>query len=87
MVGSFNKRDGYAWVQDMRANYVCIHNGELGRRSSRPRGSLGRSSFTDPRTSTLYSMRASWTLLRRCLAPRKLWAARRRRSATCHRSG
>jgi hypothetical protein len=29
MVGSFYKRGDFAWVQDVRANYVCIHNGEL----------------------------------------------------------
>jgi hypothetical protein len=29
MVGSFYKRGNFAWVQDVRANYVCIHNGEL----------------------------------------------------------
>ena len=29
MVGSFYKRGDFAWVQDVRANYVCIHEGEL----------------------------------------------------------
>lgn len=29
MVGSFYKRGDFAWVQDVRANYVCIHKGEL----------------------------------------------------------
>ena len=29
MVGSFYKRGDFAWVQDVRANYVCIHNGDL----------------------------------------------------------
>jgi hypothetical protein len=29
MVGSFYKRGDFAWVQDVRAKYVCIRNGEL----------------------------------------------------------
>ena len=29
MVGSFYKRGDFAWVQDVRANYLCIHKGEL----------------------------------------------------------
>jgi hypothetical protein len=29
MVGSVYKRGDFAWVQDVRANYVCIHNGGL----------------------------------------------------------
>jgi hypothetical protein len=29
MCGSFFKRGKFAWVQDVRANFVCIHNGEL----------------------------------------------------------
>lgn len=29
MCGSFYKRGKFAWVQDVRANFVCIHNGEL----------------------------------------------------------
>jgi hypothetical protein len=29
MIGSFYKRGDFAWVQDVRANYVCIHNGGL----------------------------------------------------------
>jgi len=29
MVGSFYKRGDFAWVQDVSANYLCIHNGEL----------------------------------------------------------
>jgi hypothetical protein len=29
MVGSFYKRGDFAWVQDVRANYVCVHEGEL----------------------------------------------------------
>ena len=29
MVGSFYKRGDFAWVQDVSANYVCIHKGEL----------------------------------------------------------
>ena len=29
MFGSFYKRGNYAWVQDVRANFVCVHNGEL----------------------------------------------------------
>jgi hypothetical protein len=29
MVGSFYKRGDFAWVQDVRTNYVCIDNGEL----------------------------------------------------------
>jgi hypothetical protein len=27
MVGSFHKRGDFAWVQDVRANYVCIYRG------------------------------------------------------------
>ena len=26
---SFTKRGEFAWVQDVRANFVCIHNGDL----------------------------------------------------------
>jgi hypothetical protein len=29
MCGSFYKRGNYAWVQDVRANFLCVHNGEL----------------------------------------------------------
>jgi hypothetical protein len=29
MFGSFYKSGDFAWVQDVRANFVCIHNGEL----------------------------------------------------------
>jgi hypothetical protein len=29
MVGSFYKRGDFAWVQNVRANYVCIHNDDL----------------------------------------------------------
>ncbi|MGO9361414.1 MAG: hypothetical protein ACLP1D_27680 [Xanthobacteraceae bacterium] len=29
MVGSVYKRGDFVWVQDVRANYVCIHEGEL----------------------------------------------------------
>lgn len=29
MCGSFYKRGDFAWVQDVRAHFVCIHNGEL----------------------------------------------------------
>jgi hypothetical protein len=29
VVGSFYKRGDFAWVQDVRANYLCIHKGEL----------------------------------------------------------
>ena len=29
MVGSFYKRGDYAWVQDVRANFLCIYNGNL----------------------------------------------------------
>jgi hypothetical protein len=29
MVGSVCKRGDFAWVQDVRANYICIHKGEL----------------------------------------------------------
>jgi len=29
MCGSFYKRGKFAWVQDVRANFVCVHNGEL----------------------------------------------------------
>ena len=29
MNGSFIKRGEFAWVQDVRANYVCIRNGDL----------------------------------------------------------
>jgi len=29
MIGSFYKRGKFAWVQDVRANFVCIKDGEL----------------------------------------------------------
>jgi len=29
MFGSFYKRGEFAWVQDVRGNYLCIHEGEL----------------------------------------------------------
>jgi hypothetical protein len=29
MFASFYKRGDFAWVQDVRANYLCIHKGEL----------------------------------------------------------
>lgn len=28
MSGSFYKRGDYAWVQDVRGNFVCIHKGD-----------------------------------------------------------
>jgi hypothetical protein len=37
MVGSFYKRGDFAWVQDVRANYVCIHKGSAARGAVPPR--------------------------------------------------